>query len=215
MVLLSAPSPAPEGAGARHVDAAALRLHFPEDPQRARVEAFIRRVYAGRYGAQLPAFAPVLASLAGPGGAIVAAAGYRSAASSALFLEGYLREPVEDELAWQSRRPPGRREIVEIVHMAAVRAGAGRQLIRLLGTHLAQQGFRWAVATFTRDLRAQVARMGIVPLALGPADPSALHDGAACWGDYHAHQPVVLAAEIQPALRRLTPCGADDPELVG
>ena len=43
------------------------------------------------------------------------------------------------------------------------------------------------------------------------ADPSALGDEAAAWGSYYAHEPVVLAGEVQPALRRLAREAGDAP----
>jgi len=195
----------------RPAEAATLRLHLPGDPRRAAVEAFVRDIYVERYGARVPAFTPVLVSLVDPDGEIVAAAGYRSAAAGPLFLERYLREPVEDELAWHAGRPLARRDIVEIAHLAAGRSGAGRRLMFLLGPHLAQQRFRWAVATLTQELRQMMVRMGITPLALAPADPSALGEDASLWGSYYEHQPVVLAGEIQPALRRLARRSAQAP----
>ena len=201
----------PEGKSA---EGAALRLHLPQDARRAEVEDFIRAVYRHHYGATIHEFTPVLVSLADADGQLVAAAGYRSAAAGALFLERYLREPVEDELAWHAGRSLARREIVEIGHLAASRPGAGRRLMLLLGPHLAHQHFHWAVATLTRELRQMMTRLGLTPLALAAADPSALGEEAASWGSYYEHLPLVLAGEIQPALRRLAPRAIDAQELV-
>jgi hypothetical protein len=203
MALLCAPRIARESLTGRPADGAALRLHLPEDPQRAEVEDFIRAVYRRHYGASVQSFTPVLVSLADAAGQIIAAAGYRSAAAGPLFLERYLREPIEDELAWHAGRGLTRREIVEIGHLAAGRPGAGRRLMLLLGPHLAQQRFHWAVATLTQELRQLMTRLGLTPLALAAADPSVLGEEAASWGSYYEHQPLVLAGEIQPALRRL------------
>ena len=200
MPLLSALPGAVREPGA---DEAGLRLHLPRDAGRAAVEDFIRGIYRRHYGATIPAFAPALVSLVAPDGEIVAAAGYRSAASGPLFLERYLGAPVEEALGRHALRPLVRREVVEIGHLAAGRRGAGPRLMLLLGPHLAQGRFRWAVATLTQELRGMIARMGIVPLALAPADPDALAADAAQWGSYYDHRPVVVAGEIQPAVRRL------------
>ena len=212
MALLSAPQSGAGSSGGSRADNAALRLHSAGDPQRPGVETFIRRVYARRYGATVTAFMPLLVSLAAPDGEILAAAGYRSAATGELFLEHYLREPVEDELTWHAGRPLARREIVEIGHLAAARAGAGRRLMLLLGPHLSQQRFRWAVATLTRELRQMLTRMGVAPMVLAPADPQVLGDDAAHWGSYYQHQPVVVAGEVLPALRRLAQRSAQSTE---
>lgn len=184
-------------------DVTALRSHPPGSPGREEVEEFVRRVYARRYGARIASFAPILVSLQDEAGTTIAAAGYRGAQGGPLFLERYLSQPIEAELATHAARAPSRREIVEIGHLTAERAGGGRQLMVLIGPHLAQQRFRWVVGTLTRELRHLLVRMGITPLALGAADPASLGEEAADWGSYYAHQPLVLAGELQPALRRL------------
>jgi hypothetical protein len=62
-----------------------LCIHPPGDARRREVEAFIRRIYAERYGADVSGFAPMLVSLQDDDG-IVAAAGYRSAAKTGCSL---------------------------------------------------------------------------------------------------------------------------------
>ena len=71
------PMPAAEGLSSMPSQ---LRLHHPGDPGRDEVEAFIRGVYAERYGADLRQFAPVLVSLHDEQG-LAAAVGYREAVS--------------------------------------------------------------------------------------------------------------------------------------
>ena len=86
---------------------------LPGDPGRAAVEAFIRDIYRRRHGAQVRSFMPVLVSLHDASG-IVAAAGYRGAGSSPLFLERYLGAPVETLLAGAGGVAPDRGGIVEV-----------------------------------------------------------------------------------------------------
>lgn len=182
---------------------ARLHLHGAAEPGRAEVEDFIADVFARRFGAVVASFAPVLVTLRDPhDGQIVAAAGYRPAAHEPLFLESYLRGPVESVLAQHLHAGPARRDVVEIGHLSAVRAGAGRQLMIRLGEHLAHQGFRWIVCTLTQELRHLLPRLGITPLALAKADAGALDGDAAAWGSYYEHDPVVLAGDLAPALRR-------------
>ena len=156
-----------------------LVVHDEDDAQRAEVEAFIGRVYARRFGAQVRAFAPTLVSLRDPlDGSILAAAGYRSARQMPLFLERYLDEPVESLLAAQAGAPlPSRDGIFEVGHLAADRSGEGRRLIFLLGPHLAAEGAQWVVSTLTEELRHLFVRLGIAPLALS--------------GDAFAHWPLL------------------------
>jgi hypothetical protein len=184
-----------------------LLLHRAGSPRRAAVEAFISAVYRERYGAELRHFAPVLVSLHDEHGACLTAAGYRAADGGPLFLERYLSAAVESLLPAPAGRAAQRRHIVEVGHLAAVRAGEGRRLIRLLGPHLAGQGFEWVVSTLTQELRKLFVRMGVAPLALGVADPAVLGDQAAQWGSYYDHRPLVLAGRLDAALQMLAQRG--------
>lgn len=176
---------------------ARLQTCGPDDPARAEVEACIRGVYRQRYGADVQHFAPWLVALHDEAGEIAAAAGWRAADSGPLFLERYLDAPVQTLLA---SPPPARSQVVEVGHLVAPRAGAGRRLILLLGPHLAALGHRWVVGTLTQELRQLFVRLGIAPLTLGVADPAALGDEAAQWGRYYDHRPVVLAGPLHQAL---------------
>lgn len=179
-----------------------LAVHGPQDPGRPEVEAFIAGVFAERFGAQLDRFATTLVSLR-EGGRIVAAAAWRSADEGPLFLERYLPQPVEALLGSATGRVPGRSRIVEVGSLAARQPGQGRRLILLMGPHLADQGFQWVVGTLTEELRRLFLRIGVAPLSLGAADPSALGEEAARWGRYYEHRPVVLAGHLPSALRQL------------
>ncbi len=189
-----------EGSTAAHLPR--LNIHTADDPQRAAVEAFISDIFARRYGARLSQFAPVLVSLQDATG-IVAAAGYRSAATGPLFLERYLGAPIEQVLAPHAEDLLPRLGIVEVGHLAAARSGEGRRLIALLGQHLAGQNFQWVVSTLTTELRHLFVRIGVTPLALGTADPAALGSQAQQWGSYYDHCPVVLAGNLRQALSQL------------
>lgn len=190
----------PTGLGAV---ASGIGVHPPDDPLRAEVEAFIAGVYRERYNARLTQFAPVLVSLRDADGRIVAAAGYRGAAAGPLFLERYLAAPVQNLLATLAADAPGREHIVEVGHLAAIRAGEGRRLIFLLGPHLAAENFRWVVGTLTSELRHLFIRIGVAPTALGTADPAVLGREAVHWGSYYDHRPLVLAGQLDEALRQL------------
>jgi hypothetical protein len=176
--------------------------HDAADAQRAEVERFIQRVYARRFGARVLHFAPNLVSLRDrESGAVVAAAGYRQASAAPLFLERYLEQPVEQGLCQPGAQPPSRDGIFEVGHLAAERAGEGRRLIVLMAQHLAERRAQWVVSTLTEELRHLFVRLGITPLALGRADATALGDEASEWGSYYEHHPVVLAGQVQHALR--------------
>jgi hypothetical protein len=182
--------------------APAFSVHLPGDPGRGEVEAFIRRVYADHFGARVRQFAPTLVSLR-EGGAITAAAGYRSGAQP-LFLERYLDGPVERLLAGPCEAP-ARERIFEVGHLAAQQPGEGRRLIPHLARHLEQLQVQWVVSTATQELRRIFTRLGVRPVTLGAADPARLGEGARDWGSYYAHHPLVLAGRLPVSLRTPTP----------
>ena len=202
------PRPAPRATPSGRRGARGLLVVDRGHPRRAVTEAFIRRVYAEHYGADVRHFAPQLVALHDDGGEIVAAAGFRSAAEGPLFLERYLGVPVETRLAATAGVAPARSRIVEVGHLAASRAGEGRRLVLLLGLHLAARGYQWVVSTLTEELRHLFLRLGIAPLALGVADPAVLGEEAVHWGTYYDHRPVVLAGQIDLALKALARRGA-------
>jgi hypothetical protein len=178
-------------------------VHDESDPRRAEVESFIQEVYDRRFGAQVTHFTPTLVALWGIDG-IHAAAGYRSAEQGPLFLERYLPSPVEMLLAAHSAATPSRRQIVEVGHLAASRAGEGRRLVLQLASHLQARGYEWVVSTLTGELRQLFVRIGIAPLTLGMADPARLGDEATSWGRYYEHRPVVLAGHLPKAMRHIS-----------
>jgi len=181
---------------------ARLLSHGPCSAGRGRVEQFIKRVYADRYGAEVSSFAPMLVSLA-DGDRIVAAAGYRAAAHGPLFLERYLGAPVETLLPVASGARPCRRGIVEVGHLSSDRFGEGLHLVRLLAAELVERRFEWVVSTVTQELRKLFMRLEVVPHALGAADPLALGDDGSHWGSYYEHRPMVLAGHLPSAADRI------------
>ncbi|MCZ8252259.1 MAG: thermostable hemolysin [Hylemonella sp.] len=180
-----------------------LHLHTVQDEARAEVERFIHSVYRERYGARVQHYAPMLVSLRNADHEIIAAAGYRIADAAPLFLERYLSQPVEALLASDATPRVARARIVEVGHLSASQAGAGKRLIHLMGPHLASLGLDWVVSTLTQELQHLFVRLGITPLALGVADPALLGAAAADWGSYYDHRPVVVAGRIDLALRML------------
>jgi hypothetical protein len=196
---MPSPSPLPQYATA----APQMRRHGIDAPGRRDIEDFIRSVYRRRFDADVRQFAPVLVSLHDAQGEPLAAAGYRGAQLGPLFLERYLRAPVQRLLPAMAGQPVHRERIVEVGHLAAARAGEGRRLIGLLSLQLAGEGFEWAVSTLTQELRNLFLRMGVAPLALGAADPAVLGEQAAHWGRYYQHRPLVLAGRLDTALAAL------------
>ena len=170
-------------------------------PDRGSVESFIQRIYQERYGARLQVFAPVLLGLTDEHDQLIAAVGYRLAETEPLFLERYFDQPIEQVIADVASTPLPRRFLAEVAHLVALRPGEGRHVMRALGEVLWAQGARWIVSTVTQELRHLFLRVGITPLALGIANPERMGESVSDWGSYYDHEPVVLAVQLQQALR--------------
>lgn len=179
-----------------------LRRHPIGDPARAEVVRFVSGVYARRYGARIPSWAPELVSVA-LDGEIVAAGGWRDGRGP-LYLERYLDEPIERRIARVAGLPvPERARIAEVGHLAAVRAGEGRRLMRRLGEQLVALGYEWIVSTATPGVRAAFERIGVRVVELGRASAQAAGPDAAAWGRYYDRGPTVIAGELAPNLARV------------
>lgn len=171
-------------------------------PDRQEAEDFIKRVFANRYNANVTTFTPDLMVLE-QRGAIVAAAGWRSAKASTLFLERYLDTPIEQAMAHLAPAPISRARIVEVGHLAAQRPGSSIYLFRALASYLHAQGFEWVASTATQELVGIFSRLGLPPLALAAANPERLNGQADNWGSYYDTQPIVAAGKIKSALQRM------------
>lgn len=179
-------------------------IHVAVDsPRRQEAENFIQHVFATRYNAQVTSFAPNLMVLE-QRGAIVAAAGWRSAKDTDLFLERYLDAPIEQSMAHLAPNPISRDRIVEVGHLASQKAGSSVFLFQALANHLSSQGFEWVAATATQELVGIFAKLGLPPLALAAADPQRLREQAGKWGSYYDTQPIVAAGRIKSAIQRMS-----------
>lgn len=176
-----------------------VTFHGPADPERAIVEAFIARSYLRAFEAKLSSFAPILVALRDAQSRVIAAAGYRNAAESPLFLERYLAAPVECLLPASDANHAERREIVEVGHLCAARAGAGRSLSEWLALHLEATGFRWLLATLTDELNRLYTRMGMKAIPIQEVRADAVGEHIRDWGHYYTHHPKVHAVPLKQA----------------
>jgi Thermostable hemolysin len=174
-------------------------------PDRDQVERFIEETYQRHFGAQIQRHYPNLMSVYDSQGKVLAAVGFRPAAQGPLFLEHYLRTPVEEAIGSASGIPVGRESIVEIGNLTSAGRGASVFLFVALAAYLRQRNLVHAVVTGTSTLRRTFTRLGIEFLELASADPSALEDDGASWGSYYRCDPKVIAGRIQPAFARLEP----------
>jgi hypothetical protein len=172
------------------------------DARRASLEAFIGARFEKAYGARVAHYCPRLVGIEAARGAWCAAAGYAAARDGPLYLEHYLDEPVEGAIGRRLRRSLARDGIVEVGNLAATSPGAARLVIRLMRAHLHRAGFAWVAFTATRELRNTFARLGLPLQSLARADPARVPGHGAGWGDYYAHDPVVVFGSIGEGLVR-------------
>ena len=186
-----------------------LYLANHESPRRAGIEAFIGERFAAQHQARIRHFMPCLLSLEDRDGQLLGAVGLRGAASGPLFLERYLQQPAEQVIAArQVANAPQRAQLVEVGNLAAGSPGAARLLIVALTDLLVALGYRWATFTGTLALLNSFRRLGLTPVALGPANPDCVGDELADWGSYYANQPQVMAGDIYAGHQRLLQLGA-------
>jgi hypothetical protein len=189
--------------GLTHIVPSIISLTQRSRPERNRVERFIEQTYARCYGSVISRHYPMLMSVQDGDSGIVAAVGLREAAEETLFLEQYLREPVEAALRRAAGIDVERERIVEIGNLAASGKGASVFLFVTLAAYLRQRDVAYAVVTATDVLRQVFDFFHFAPLELAAADPHALPDDGASWGNYYARDPKVLAGAVAPCFLRL------------
>jgi hypothetical protein len=180
-----------------------IRIHGDGDPERAPVEAFIRRVFLHSYDARLNHFYPTLLAFHS-GRRLRAALGLRDAAAGSLFAEHYLPSPAETLVAAHWSRVADRRQLVEVGNLALAGAGEARWVIAAVTTFLHACGYRWVLFTAVRTLFNAFRRLGLNPIPLAAADPGRLPDGGRQWGRYYDERPMVCVGDIQSGYRKLS-----------
>jgi hypothetical protein len=164
--------------------------------ERRSTEAFISEVFARRFSARLEHFFPNIAATRTQTGEINAAAGYRAADSSRLFLEQYLDRPIEATIRYHFGEVVDRARIVEVGSLATAGGRAAVGLIAALIRHLIAEGFVWAVFTGNDAVRNLFQKLHLFPFAICCADAAQLREAGDCWGTYYDHHPIVMAGRL-------------------
>lgn len=167
------------------------------DPERRRVEDFIKAIYKQSYGADITVNYPVLMSVRNAGNEILAAVGFRYAKDEPLFLEHYTRAHIETLLDCS------RHEIVEIGNLASAGQGASAFLFAALASYLNNKGIRYAAITGTDFLHRYFERAGLNPHKICNADIKAVRHDQQNWGSYYDTQPRVLVGSVETGVKRL------------
>jgi hypothetical protein len=172
---------------------------------RQEVLFFIRQQFMAHYGALVHDDAPTLLGAFDAEGTLIAAFGLRRA-EDGFFCERYIGRRVELELANRYQQGVDVREVVEVVHLCAVRPGFLVQLMPVLARSLEDLGFRFLVCTATGCLASFFGRKGLPAVHLAAADPLSLAPAERQrWGSYYDKHPEVIAGDLGVALGLLAP----------
>lgn len=172
-------------------------LEMPVTPMaRAQVLNFIRSQFMSHFGAEVDDDAPTLVGAFDTDGRLIAAFGLRRSPDG-FFCERYLAGTVPQMLADRYGEPVAAADVVEVVHLCAVRPGFLMLLMPLLARALNQSGFRFLVCTATGCLSSFFARKGLPASHLGVADPLSLEPSEReRWGRYYDKHPQVIAGDL-------------------
>jgi hypothetical protein len=196
--------PYPALASAVMADNSALALPVTDLSNRQILEGFIHQVFKRAYGATIYNYMPVLLGLRNTRGSLVTALGMRAAANQALFLEQYLRNPVEHVLGLHTAGSIRRDSIIELGNLAAIHPGSSRLLIKNLANSLYTAGYQWVVFTITASLVNSFERLGLSLIRLAPARitelPPAMRSN---WGSYYDNKPAVYAGHIPAGIQQI------------
>ncbi|MGA8260929.1 MAG: thermostable hemolysin [Arenicellales bacterium] len=168
------------------------------DTDRVRVSSFIKDTYRRVYGARIRVDYPNLISLRDTDGRVAAAAGFRFAALSPLFLEHYTGRPIDAILGVR------RREIVEVGNLASLGSGLSVVLFAALASYLHGTGVSRVVITSTDSLERRLSLLGLASQRICEADPRRIAHTEEEWGTYYRRRPHVLAGRLDLAFERLT-----------
>lgn len=180
-----------------------FELFIGHSPERRRIESYIADNFRARYGANIENFLPELLALQ-YSGELCGAVGLQRARNNSLFLEQYLKAPVEQEISQGFQRPVDRAKIIEIGNLVATRSGGSYLLFAVLAATLYQLGNHWMIFTATEQVERIIQKMGFVPLVLCEAKPELLRKGQNQWGTYYDTNPKVMAGYLPLAYEKLT-----------
>lgn len=177
-------------------------IHGVSSPERSELEAYIARQFDEIYHAQITGYMPKLLSMR-CNGQCSAVAGLRSAADASLFIERYLDQPIEVELAACSDVPTVRRNIIEVGNLVATHRGASQLFFTVLVAVAKAADIQWAVFSATNRVARILRKMNFVCHLLARSDPARLGSDVSLWGRYYDSDPVVLAVDIEATVARL------------
>jgi len=194
-----------EYSSSRSVVPTRIGLRRRLDSGRLEAEQFVQDVFWRLHEARVTHFMPLLMDLRSDAGELLGVLGLREATDERLFLESYLKHPVEEVLSGVLSEPVQRNHIVEVGNLAVASSGGGRWLITALTAFLHAMDRGWVVFTCGPALRNSFRRLGIQLHDLGAAEPGRLSKAeSARWGRYYDQSPRVMASQVAQAYQVLS-----------
>lgn len=167
------------------------------EPERQKVEEFIKNKYKRKYNADIKVNYPMLMSICNDDGRIIAALGFRYAKCEKLFLENYTKLPIEQILGCK------RSEFVEIGNLASLDKNATVFLYAVLACYLNYKEIKYASITATEFLHNYFVTLGFKIKKICDTESSLVEHEGHNWGSYYETHPRVLVGSIDDALQAL------------
>lgn len=167
--------------------------------QRRLVESYIHDKFEERYAADVQHFLPYLLNLT-CNDKLCATVGIRTAESEPLYLEKYLRYPVEQEIGIHFKTAINRESIVEIGNLVSTWRGSSQLLFIFLTDLLCRLDREWVVFTATREVELLLKKMHFSPIHLADASEKMLDDDKEKWGSYYDDNPKVMFGHVPDAM---------------
>lgn len=180
-----------------------IQFDQPTSPSKHIVEAFVADRFHYHYQANVTHFLPYLISTK-TGETYTAAMGFQPASFvNPLFLEQYLNSSIEAEISRVTNQTVGREQIAEVGNLTSVHRGTSQLLFVLTIAILHEAGFVWTVFTATKQVQHLLARLNLVTISLGEANPDKLIGDKQLWGSYYNDKPNVLIGNLTDAITLL------------
>nr|WP_136250910.1 thermostable hemolysin [Ningiella ruwaisensis] len=166
---------------------------------RANVERFIKNGFLRVYGANIKISMPILIAIRR--GEYKAALGIRSA-NDRLFIEQYLKRPIEAELAGINRLVQ-RSQIAEVGHLFSNTNRFALPLLLTSGVSLFMNEYRYLTFCATQRVQDIIKGAGIPLHELAEAKAEKLAGNINNWGSYYLTQPRVVAISTKEIIHAI------------
>lgn len=166
-----------------------VNLYSQTHHERKAIEAFIQHGFEHTYRASISVTMPML--LAIKQGNFKAALGLRTA-SSPLFVEQYLDEPIENAIQ-NTEVKATRNYIVEVGHLYSNHTKFALPLLLTTGISLFAVGQKTVVFCATAHVKKLITQAGIPLVELCQANQQKLVNSGEFWGSYYQTSPSVIA----------------------